>query len=81
MSIELSVMKPFSEEKKEVDWVRVECPGGSFTVGKGHRPLVNILAGSKTIVYRQHGADHTIEVPAEGGMVHVFDNQVVLFLS
>ncbi len=81
MTIELSIMKPFSEEKKQVEWVFIECPGGNFTIGVGHRPLVNILTGNKMVVYRQQGSDYTVEVPAEGGMIHVYDNQVVLFLS
>jgi F0F1-type ATP synthase epsilon subunit len=81
MTLQLSILRPFSEEKKQVEWVRVECPGGSFTVGVGHRPLINILAGSRVVTYQESGAEHTLEVSAEGGMVHVTNNQVILFLS
>jgi F0F1-type ATP synthase epsilon subunit len=81
MAIQLSILRPFFEEKKQVEWVCVDCPGGSFTIGEGHRPLINILAGNRTVVYRQQGIDHTLEIPADGGMVHVTHNQVTLFLS
>jgi F0F1-type ATP synthase epsilon subunit len=81
MTLQLSILRPFSEEKMQVEWVCVECPGGSFTVGLGHRPLVNMLMGGKPVVYRAQGVDHTLEIPAEGGMVHVVNNQVTLLLS
>ncbi len=80
MPITLNILKPFIEDKKTVDWVSIECPGGSFVVTSGHRPLVNVLLSDGVIVYREGGQDHEIAIPTEGGVVHVFENQVVLFL-
>ena len=81
MALTLIVLRPFLEEKKEIDWVLLECPGGSFVVGPDHRPLVNILSGSSTLTYAVKGHEETLEVPEDGGLVHVLDNQVVLFLN
>lgn len=81
MPVTMCIMRPFSEEKKEVEWVSVECIGGSFMVGQGHRPLVNVLAGGKMITYKEGGHEETVEVSAEGGLVHVAENKVLLFLS
>ena len=80
MPITLTILRPFVEEKKTVDWVSLECVGGSFVVSDGHRPLINVLSGEGTIVYRQGGQELEIAVPAEGGLVHVVSNQVILFL-
>ncbi|MDQ5890295.1 MAG: hypothetical protein QG604_169 [Candidatus Dependentiae bacterium] len=81
MPLTLVILRPFIQDKKEIDWVSLECPGGSFLVGPGHRPLVNMLAGESTITYAAGGREETIEVPEEGGLVHVVDNQVILFLN
>jgi F0F1-type ATP synthase epsilon subunit len=80
MSITLTILRPFTEEKKTVDWVSLECVGGSFVVSDGHRPLINVLIGEGTILYRQSGQELEITVPLEGGLVHVVNNQVILFL-
>jgi len=81
MELTLVILRPFSEEKKAIDWVSLECPGGSFVVGPGHRPLVNMLSGSGVVTYKVGGLEDTIEVPEQGGLVHVVGNQVILFLN
>jgi len=80
MSITLSVLRPFSEDKKVVDWVSLECPGGSFVVSSGHQPLVNVLSSDGKVIYQQGGQEVELVVSAAGGLVHVVDNQVILFL-
>ena len=81
MLITLCIMYPFSEEKKQVEWVHVECPGGNFVVGPGHRPLVNILSGNRKVLYKEGGQQQTIDVSATGGLIHVTAQQVILFLN
>ncbi len=81
MSLTLTILRPFSEENKAIEWVHLECPGGSFVVGPGHRPLVNLLSGGGVVLYKEHGQEQSIDVPDEGGLVHVVDGRVVLFLN
>ncbi len=81
MALTLVILRPFSEEKKDIGWISLECPGGSFVVGPDHRPLVNILAPESTLTYTVKGHEETLEVSEHGGLVHVLDNQVILFLN
>jgi len=81
MALTLTILRPFLEEKKEIDWIQLACPGGSFVVGPGHRPLVNILSGKSTLTYTVKGHEETLAVSEDGGLVHVLDDTVVLFLN
>ena len=81
MSLFLHVLKPFSESKMEVEWARIDTPNGSFLIGPGHRPLVNIVKPKSVITYKSQGQEVTLEAPENGGLVHVHEDKIILFLE
>lgn len=77
----LQVRQPFSNSITPVSWVSVPGQNGSFVVGPNHQPLISALAPESEVIYHANGAEHTVPVGEGGGLVHVRDNAVVLFLN
>ncbi len=77
----LRIQKPFSQQVIPIEWISVTAPNGNLVIGPGHRPLVSGIAPGTQVVYKAAGAEHALEVPEGGGLVHVTGPLVLLFLS
>lgn len=77
----LQIRQPFSNIITPISWVSVPGQSGSFVVGPGHQALISALAPETEVVYHANGAEHSVSVGAGGGLVHVRDNAVILFLN
>jgi F0F1-type ATP synthase epsilon subunit len=74
------IIRPTQSVNERVEWIEVDSLTGSFTVGRGHNPLIAVLRQGGTISYSRHASSTvTLDITSVGIFTVRNDKAVVVF--
>lgn len=79
---DLEIVSSTSREQLVVEWVEVQGVGGSFLVGPDHSPLVSIIIGGCSLIYKKQNISLNQEIPiSSGGIFKIENNKAIILLD
>jgi F0F1-type ATP synthase epsilon subunit len=77
---DFEIVRSTQSVKERVEWIEVDSLTGSFTVGKGHSPLIAVLKQGGTISYNRHaGSTVTLDIASVGIFTVHSDKAIIVF--